>query len=82
MCRSNGISRRVASLLTRDTTCVNIIALNMSPTLVVVPYNSPWKTLADLTNDCKAKPGHYALSSGGLYTMSHIPAELFMKAVG
>jgi tripartite-type tricarboxylate transporter receptor subunit TctC len=61
---------------------VNIIALNMSPPLVIVPYTSPWKTLANLINDCKAKPGHYAFSSGGLYAMSHIPAELLMKAVG
>ena len=60
----------------------SIIALNMSPTLVIVPYNSPWKTLADLIHDCKAKPGHYAFSSGGLYTMSHIPGELFMRAAG
>jgi tripartite-type tricarboxylate transporter receptor subunit TctC len=61
---------------------VNIIALNMSPPLVIVPYNSPWRTLTNLINDCKAKPGHYAFSSGGLYAMSHIPAELLMKAVG
>jgi tripartite-type tricarboxylate transporter receptor subunit TctC len=61
---------------------ISIIALNMSPTLVVIPYNSPWKTLADLINDCKAKPSHYAFSSGGLYTMSHIPAELLMRAAG
>ena len=61
---------------------VNIIALNMSPPLVIVPFNSPWRTLADLINDCRAKPGHYAFSSGGLYSMSHIPTELLMKAVG
>jgi tripartite-type tricarboxylate transporter receptor subunit TctC len=61
---------------------ISIIALNMSPPLVIVPYNSPWRTLADLIKDCKAKPGHYAFSSGGLYSMSHIPTELLMKAVG
>ena len=61
---------------------VSIIALNMSPPLVIVPYNSSWNTLVDLTNDCRAKPGQYAFSSGGLYAMSHIPAELLTKAVG
>ncbi len=61
---------------------VNIIALNMSPPLVIVPYNSPWNTLADLIRDCKTKPEHYAFSSGGLYAMSHIPAELLVKAAG
>ena len=57
-------------------------ALTMSPALVVVPYNSPWKTLADLIKDCKAKPGHYAICSGGLYGASHLPAEILMKATG
>ncbi len=54
----------------------------LSPTLISVPVNSPWKTLDDLVKACKAKPGHYAFSSGGLYGMSHIPAELLMKATG
>lgn len=54
----------------------------LSPTLISVPANSPWKTLSDLIKDCKAKPDHYAYSSGGLYGMSHVPAELLMKAAG
>ncbi len=54
----------------------------LSPTLISVPTNSPWKTLDDLVRDCKAKPGHYAFSSGGLYGMSHVPAELLMRATG
>jgi tripartite-type tricarboxylate transporter receptor subunit TctC len=54
----------------------------LSPTLISVPTNSPWKTLNDLIRDCKAKPGHYAFSSGGLYGMSHVPAELLMRAAG
>jgi tripartite-type tricarboxylate transporter receptor subunit TctC len=61
---------------------VTIGSFTMSPTLVIVPYNSPWKTLGDLIRDCKANPGHYAFSSGGLYQGSHIPAELLMKAAG
>ena len=54
----------------------------LSPTLISVPTNSPWKTLDDLVRDCRAKPGHYAFSSGGLYGMSHVPAELLMRATG
>jgi tripartite-type tricarboxylate transporter receptor subunit TctC len=54
----------------------------LSPTLISVPTDSPWKTLNDLIRDCKAKPSHYAFSSGGLYGMSHVPAELLMKAAG
>jgi tripartite-type tricarboxylate transporter receptor subunit TctC len=57
-------------------------ALTLSPTLVTVSYNSPWKTLADMTKDCKAKPDHYAFSSGGLYGSAHMGAEIFMKGAG
>src|SRR3989339_242341 len=51
-----------------------------SPTLIVVNAESPWKTLNDLIRDAKAKPGHYAFGSGGIYGMSHLPAEIFAKA--
>lgn len=61
---------------------IPIGTLNVSPTLVVVPYNSPWKTLSDLIRDCKVKPNHYAFGSGGLYGESHIPCVLLMKATG
>lgn len=53
-----------------------------SPTLVVVPYKSPWTTLADLIKDLKAKPNHYAFSSSGLYSATHVPAELLLSAAG
>ncbi len=52
------------------------------PVLVVVPYSSPWKTLADLIKDLKAKPGHYAFCSGGLYNVTHISTEILMRATG
>ena len=61
---------------------IPIGAYILSPTLISVPVDSPWKSLADLIRDCKAKPGHYAFSSGGLYGMSHVPAEILMKAAG
>jgi len=61
---------------------VPIGAFTMSPTLIVVPYNSPWQSLPDLVKDLKAKPNHYAFCSGGSYGWSHIPAELFLRATG
>ena len=60
----------------------SIGAFTMSPTLVVVPFDGPYKTLTDLMNDAKAKPGQLAYCSGGLYGMSHLPIELFAKATG
>jgi tripartite-type tricarboxylate transporter receptor subunit TctC len=61
---------------------VPIGAFTMSPTLIVVPYNSPWQNLPDLIKDLKAKPNHYAFCSGGSYGWSHIPAELLLRATG
>ena len=61
---------------------INIAAFNMSPTLVIVPYDSPWKTLKDLADDARAKPNPYAYCSGGKYGMSHVPAEILAKELG
>ena len=54
----------------------------VSPCLIVVPFNSPWKTLADLINDVKAKPGQYAFSSDGMFNATHLSAELFIRTAG
>ncbi len=54
----------------------------MSPTLLIVPNESPYKTLTDFIAGAKAKPGQLAFSSGGLYGMSHLPAEIFGRAAG
>jgi tripartite-type tricarboxylate transporter receptor subunit TctC len=54
----------------------------MSPTLLVVPADAPYKNLADFIADAKARPGQLAFSSGGLYGMSHLPAEIFAMAAG
>jgi len=61
---------------------VYIGAFTMSPTLVVVPYDSPYKSMQDLIKDAKARPGEIAYCSGGLYGMSHLPIELFAKSTG
>lgn len=57
-------------------------SLTRSPVLVVVPYNSPWKILADLLRDLKAKPGHYTFCSGGNYNVTHISTEILMRSAG
>lgn len=54
----------------------------MSPTLLVVPADTQYKNLADFIADAKARPGQMAFSSGGLYGMSHLPAEIFARAAG
>jgi len=63
-----------------DFVCIG--TFTMSPTLIIVPVDSPFKTLADFIADAKARPGQLAFSSGGLYGMSHLPAEIFARAAG
>jgi tripartite-type tricarboxylate transporter receptor subunit TctC len=67
--------------ITRDD-FIGIAIISMSPHLIAVPYNSPWKTLGDLIRDAKAKPGFYSFSSGGMYVGTHISTEIFMEATG
>jgi len=61
---------------------VTIGAFTLSPSLIIVPYDSPWKSVNDLIRDAKAKPEYYAFCSGGLYGASHLPVEIFAKATG
>ena len=61
---------------------VGIGTFTMSPTLLIVPMDSPYKPLAEFVAAAKAKPGQLAFSSGGLYGMSHLPVEIFGKAAG
>lgn len=49
--------------------------------LVVVPANSPWKTLNELVKDAQQRPGKITYSSSGVYGNIHLPTEmLFRKA--
>lgn len=57
-------------------------ALTRSPVLLAVPYASPWKSVADLVRDLKARPNHYTYCSGGLYNVTHISTEMFLRATG
>lgn len=54
--------------------------LALSPGVLLVPYDSPWKTVDDLAKECRGKPNHYAFCSGGLYGNSHMTVEVFMEA--
>jgi len=61
---------------------IPIGSFTLSPPIIIVPYESSWKTLADMIKDAKAKPGFYAYSHGGLYGMAHVPAAIFAMAAG
>lgn len=58
---------------------VNLGAFTMEPTLIVVPYNSPWNTIDDMVKACKAKPNFYRFGSGSMGTS--LPGFVLMKAL-
>jgi tripartite-type tricarboxylate transporter receptor subunit TctC len=46
------------------------------PMVLVVPSNSPWKSLADLIAAAKAKPDFYKQATAGAGTVGHIGGEM------
>jgi tripartite-type tricarboxylate transporter receptor subunit TctC len=67
--------------VTRDD-FATIGSLTLIPTVISVPAASPWKSVADLVKDAKAKPGQYAFCSAGILSPSHLGAEFFARAYG
>jgi tripartite-type tricarboxylate transporter receptor subunit TctC len=51
-----------------------------APLVLVVPANSPFKTLGDVINAAKGKPEDVTFASPGNGTVSHLSGELLQKA--
>jgi tripartite-type tricarboxylate transporter receptor subunit TctC len=52
------------------------------PNLLAVPASSPYKTLADLVGDAKARPGEVSYASSGNYGGIHLSMEMLAQAAG
>ncbi len=52
------------------------------PTLLAVPADAPWKTLADFVAAAKAAPGTIPYASSGTYGTLHVAMEMFAAAAG
>ena len=50
-----------------------------APLVLVVPANSPFKTLGDVINAAKGKPEDVTFASPGNGTVSHLSGELFRR---
>lgn len=61
---------------------VPIINVAQGPMLVVVPDASPHKTLKDLVDAAKAKPGSINFGSAGVGSQVHMAGENFADAAG
>jgi tripartite-type tricarboxylate transporter receptor subunit TctC len=59
-----------------------IARINADPSMLVVRADAPWKTLKELVDDAKKRPGEIVFTSSGLYGAAHIPTEMFIKAAG
>ena len=59
-----------------------IARFTADPTVLVVRAEAPWKTLADLVADAKARPGAINFGSSGNYGTMHVPMEMLKASAG
>src|SRR5215212_10212759 len=52
------------------------------PTLLAVPASAPWRTLQDLVEDAKKRPGTIPYGSSGAYGTLHVAMEMFASEAG
>ncbi|MBM3220146.1 MAG: tripartite tricarboxylate transporter substrate binding protein [Candidatus Rokubacteria bacterium] len=57
-----------------------IARINADPCLIVVGADKPWKTIKDLMEDAKKRPGQITYASSGIYGASHVPMEMLLQA--
>jgi len=62
-----------------DKDLVPISRVSKTPNLLVVPLNSPYKSVQDLVQSAKAKPGEIRFGSGGSGSSMHVIAEVFSQ---
>lgn len=62
----------------KDLAPIGLVA--SAPLVIVVPTQSPFKTLADLVAAAKAKPGEVNFASPGNGTVAHLTGEQFQRA--
>jgi tripartite-type tricarboxylate transporter receptor subunit TctC len=61
---------------------VPIARLNADPTIIVVNAEQPWKSVKELLDDARRRPGEITFSSSGIYGASHVPMEMLLQAAG
>jgi tripartite-type tricarboxylate transporter receptor subunit TctC len=59
-----------------------IALLAADPPVLAVSEATAWKSVKDLVDDAKARPGQITYSHSGLYGPSHLPMEIFLNAAG
>lgn len=59
-----------------------IVLLANAPLVMVAGMTTPYKSLADVVNAARARPGHINFASPGNGTVAHLASEMFQKAAG
>lgn len=59
-----------------------VALISADPTVLVVRADGPYKTLKDLVDAAKAKPGTINYGSSGVYGTLHVAMEIFAHAAG
>lgn len=57
-----------------------IALITSDPTVLVVPAEMPWKSVADLVADAKKRPNEIGFSSSGVYGTLHMAMAMFATA--
>ena len=61
---------------------VPIARLNADPLVVACNAERPWKTMKELLDDAKTRPGEITFASAGIYGATHVPMEMILHAAG
>lgn len=59
---------------------VPVALITSDPTVLVVPADAPWKSVADLVADAKKRPNEIGFSSSGVYGTLHMAMAMFTTA--
>jgi tripartite-type tricarboxylate transporter receptor subunit TctC len=59
-----------------------VYVFQLTPDAIVVPADSPYKTLKDLIEAARAKPGAITVSGSGTHTGPHLSSTTFNKLAG
>src|SRR6266511_2174647 len=59
-----------------------IARINADPCILVVNAELPWRSVQELLEDAKRRPGEITYSSSGIYGASHVPTEMLLAAAG
>ena len=56
--------------------------INAEPSIIVVNADQPWRSMKELLDDAKRRPGEITYASTGIYGGSHVPMEMILHAAG